>query len=46
MWEVDSVITNELPEHPNNVDDLKALASLIREYVASYDVPNPAVIHS
>ncbi|GAA93083.1 hypothetical protein CBS147353_11500 [Aspergillus niger] len=29
MWEVDSVITNELPEHPNNVDDLKALASLI-----------------
>ena len=47
MSEVDSVVTNELPEHPNNVSDTstKALTMLICEYVPSYDVPNPAAIH-
>ncbi|KAI3036372.1 hypothetical protein CBS147353_11933 [Aspergillus niger] len=47
MSEVDSVVTNELPEHPNDVADTstKALTVLICEYVPSSDVPNPAVIH-
>ncbi|OJZ79861.1 hypothetical protein ASPFODRAFT_54442 [Aspergillus luchuensis CBS 106.47] len=45
--EVDSVVTNELSDHPNNVADTstKALTMLICEYVPSYDVPNPAAIH-
>ncbi|OJZ80211.1 hypothetical protein ASPFODRAFT_53689 [Aspergillus luchuensis CBS 106.47] len=47
MSEVDSVVTNELPDHPNNVADTstKALTMLICEYVPFYDVPNPAAIH-
>ncbi|KAI2937939.1 hypothetical protein CBS147321_7469 [Aspergillus niger] len=47
MSEVDSVVTNELPEHPNNVADTstKALTMLICEYVPLYVVPNPAAIH-
>ena len=46
MSEVDSVVTNELPDHPNDVADMstKALTVLICEYVPSYDVPNPAAI--
>ncbi|KAL3250682.1 hypothetical protein ABHI18_011063, partial [Aspergillus niger] len=47
MSEVDSVVTNGLPDHPNDVADMsmKALTVLICEYVPSYDVPNPAAIH-
>ncbi|GCB24351.1 hypothetical protein AAWM_07236 [Aspergillus awamori] len=46
MSEVDSVVTIELPDHPNDVADMctKALTVLICEYVPSYDVPNPAAI--
>ncbi|OJZ81116.1 hypothetical protein ASPFODRAFT_211818 [Aspergillus luchuensis CBS 106.47] len=46
MSEVDSVVTNELPDHPNDVANMctKALTVLICEYVPSYDVPNPAAI--
>ncbi|OJZ79779.1 hypothetical protein ASPFODRAFT_54592 [Aspergillus luchuensis CBS 106.47] len=46
MSEVDSVVTNEFPEHPTDVADMstKALTVLICEYVPSYDVPNPAAI--
>ncbi|OJZ80403.1 hypothetical protein ASPFODRAFT_53176 [Aspergillus luchuensis CBS 106.47] len=47
MSEVDSVVPNELPEHPNNVaiTSTKALTMLICEYVPLCDVPNPAGIH-
>ncbi|KAI2822763.1 hypothetical protein CBS133816_9253 [Aspergillus niger] len=47
MSELDSVVTNELPEHPNNMADTstKALTMLTCEYVPLCDVPNPAVIH-
>ncbi|GAA92961.1 hypothetical protein AKAW_11073 [Aspergillus luchuensis IFO 4308] len=47
MSEVDSVVTNELPEHPNNVaiTSTKTLTMLICEYVPLCDVPNPAAIH-
>ncbi|KAI3050041.1 hypothetical protein CBS147353_11655 [Aspergillus niger] len=44
MSDVDSMVTIEHPEPPIDVPDMKALTSLICEYVLSYDVPNPAVI--
>ncbi|GKZ75344.1 hypothetical protein AnigIFM50267_006423 [Aspergillus niger] len=47
MSEVDSVVTNELPDHLDNVADTstKVLTTLICDYVPSYDVPDPAAIH-
>lgn len=47
MSEVDSVVTNELTEHLNNVSDTSpnALTILICEYVPFHDVPSPVVIH-